>query len=70
MREFRVNKNIRRLMEAGDKKVGAVAARAGIRSDVFSKIIHCRRPVYADEVVGIADALGVPLEALFAVVPD
>ena len=69
MKEFRVNKNIRRIMDAGGKKVGVVAAKAGIRMEVFSNIIHCRRRVYADEVVGIADALGVSIDVLFADVP-
>ena len=69
-KEFLVNKNIKRIIESGDKRINEVAAKAGIGSKVFSNIIRCRRSVYADEVVRIADALGVPLEVLFAVIPD
>lgn len=63
--EYVVNKNIKRILEAEDKKQSAVADRAGIRRDVFSRIIHCRRPVYADEVLQIAEAMGVSIDALF-----
>lgn len=63
---FVVNKNIRRIMVAQDKKASAVADRAGIRRDVFSRIMNCKRPVYADEVIPIATAMGVTVEELFA----
>ncbi len=43
-----------------------VADRAGIRRDIFSRIVRCKRPVYADEVGQIAQALGVSIEHLFA----
>ena len=62
---FVVNRNIRAYIESADKKPSAVADRAGIRRDIFSRIIHCKRPVYADEVVPIAKALGVGIEDLF-----
>jgi transcriptional regulator with XRE-family HTH domain len=64
-RNYSVNKNILRIIRNEDKKQSAVADRAGIRRDVFSRIIHCRRPVYADEVMPIATALGIPMEKLF-----
>lgn len=63
--EFVVNKNIKKLIEELDKKSSAVADRAGIRRDTFSRIIHGRRPVYADEVIPIAKAMGVTIDALF-----
>ena len=44
------------------KKTGAVADRAGIRRDVFSRILHCRRPIYADELIPIVNAAGISLE--------
>lgn len=62
---FVVNKNIKKILEAEDKKHSSVADKAGIRRDVFSRIIHCRRPVYADEVIPIANAMGVTINALF-----
>ena len=63
--QFVVNKNIKRLIGEMDKKPTAVADRAGIRRDIFSRIINCRRPVYADEVVPIANAMGVEIQELF-----
>lgn len=62
---FVVNKNIKKILEAEDKKHSAIADKAGIRRDVFSRIVHCRRPVYADEVIPIANAMGVSINALF-----
>ena len=65
VRSFVVNKNIKKILDEKDKKPSAVADRAGIRRDVFSRIIHCKRPVYADEVIQIAFAIGVSIEDLF-----
>lgn len=62
---FVVNRNIKRHIEDTDKRPSAVADRAGIRRDTFSRIMHCKRPVYADEVVPIALALGCSIEELF-----
>lgn len=57
-----VNRLIRDFVKENDKKVGAVADKAGIRRDVFSRIINCRRPIYAEELVPILNALGMPLD--------
>lgn len=62
---FVVNRNIKRYIEQMDKKPSAVADRAGMRREIFSRIIHCKRPVYADEVIPIATAMGVSIESLF-----
>lgn len=62
---YTVNRNIKRIIDKEDKRSGAVADKAGIRRDVFSRITHCKRPVYADEVIPIATALQVPIEELF-----
>lgn len=69
-RSFLVNKNIERTIRELDKNPAAVADRAGIRRDVFSRIIRCKRSVYADEVRQIAEALGVSIEILFADEPE
>lgn len=69
-RNFLVNKNIERTIKEMDKKPTAVADRAGMRRDVFSRIMRCKRPVYADEVRQIAEALGVSIEILFADEPE
>ena len=65
MKAYTVNKNIKRCILEQDKKPSAVADRAGIRRDTFSRIMNNKRPVYADEVVPIAMALGVELDTLF-----
>ena len=65
MKAYAVNANIKRCIDELDKKPSAVADRAGIRRDIFSRIIHSKRPVYADEVIPIAMALGVSLDELF-----
>lgn len=67
---FVVNKNIKRIIDDTDKRPGAVADKAGIRRDIFSRIMHCKRPVYADEVIPIAAALRVSIEDLFREVPS
>ena len=69
-RSFLVNRNIERTIRELDKKPTAVADRAGIRRDIFSRIMRCKRPVYADEVCQIAEALGVSIEYLFAAGPE
>ena len=65
VKPFTVNKNVKRIIDDADKRPSAVADKAGIRRDIFSRIIHCRRPVYADEVVPLATALQVSIEELF-----
>lgn len=62
---FVVNRNIKKHIDEMDKRPSAIADKAGIRRDIFSRIIHCKRPVYADEVVPIAAAMGVSVESLF-----
>ena len=69
-RNYMVNKNIERTIKEMDKKPTAVADRAGIRRDIFSRIMRCKRPVYADEVCQIAKALGVSIEYLFTSEPE
>lgn len=63
--EYTVNKNIKRHIDEMDKRPSAVADRAGIRRDIFSRIINCKRPVYAHEIMPIVYALGVSVESLF-----
>lgn len=65
--QFLVNKNIRRILRESAKQQKKVAERAGMSEMVFGNICRCKRKVYADEVVPIAIALGVSIEALFSV---
>jgi len=64
-RTYAVNKKIEEIIERDAKKQSAVADRAGIRRDTFSRIINRKRPVYSDEVLPICYALGVSVEELF-----
>lgn len=63
--EFIVNKNIQRILRQVGEKQCAVADRTGLGRKVFSNICRCKRKVYADEVIPIAQAMGVTIEALF-----
>lgn len=64
MREF--NKNVKRLLRKKKLRPKDVAAAAGFSEAVFSNIVNGKRKVYADEVIAIAAALQVPIEALFS----
>ncbi len=64
MEKFKVNENIKYIITEKGKRPSAVADQAGIRRDIFSRILHNNRAVFAHEVQPIAWALGVPLEKL------
>lgn len=59
--DYRINENVRRIIQENDKRPGKVADKAGIRRDIFSRIINSKRPIYADELIPITRALGVSL---------
>ena len=67
-RDYTINRLLAEYLQQNDKKPGAVADRAGIRRDVFSRIIHCRRPIYADELIPILNASGLPMERVIEAV--
>lgn len=62
--KYETNKKIKAIMEEGDKKPSRIADKAGIRRDLFSRILGMKRPVYADEIVPLCEALGVSVEEL------
>ncbi len=62
-RNYSINRAVRDFIRENDKKPGNIADKAKIRRDVFSRIINCRRPIYADELVPILNAAGMPLES-------
>ena len=64
-KDFKLNRALKKFIEENDKKPTAVADRAGIRRDVFSRILNSKRPIYADEVPDLCSALGVSVETLF-----
>lgn len=62
---FSTNRRVKQLIVDNDKKITAVADRAGIRRDIFSRIINCKRPLYADEIMPICKALGVSVADIY-----
>ena len=69
-RDYSINRAVRDYIQQNDKKPRAIADKAGIRRDVFSRIINCKRPIYADELVPILTAAGMPLESVIAGLTD
>lgn len=65
VRDYTINIAIREFISGTSRKSTAVADKAGIRRDTFSRIIRCKRPIYADEIMPICDAMGVTIEELF-----
>lgn len=63
--KFSTNRRVKQLIVENDKKITAVADRAGIRRDIFSRIINCKRPLYADEIMPICRALGVSVADIY-----
>lgn len=66
MKKYDVNRTIKEIITKNDKKMSAVADKAGIRRDTFSRIVNSKRVVYADELLPICRALGVSIEMLLA----
>ena len=62
---YLVNKNIQRILKERKLMHKAVAEKMCISPQCFSNIVRCKRQVYADEVIPLARALNVSVEALF-----
>jgi len=69
-RNYDVNKNIKRIIDSEDKRPSAIADKAKIRRDTFSRILSNKRPVYAEEIPGICSALGISANELFCKTPS
>lgn len=67
-RDFTINKLIAEKIKDECKRPSAIADKAGIRRDTFSKIIHCKRPIFADELFPILAATGISPQQAMAVV--
>ena len=61
-RDYAINHVIKDFIQENDKKSSGIAVKAGIRQDTFSRILNCKRPIYADELMPILNAAGIPLE--------
>lgn len=64
-RDYSVNQRIREIIKNEDKRPSAVADKANIRRDTFSRILRCQRPLYADEILPICKAIGISVSELF-----
>lgn len=64
-RSFSPNIALRRIIEKKCVSRTKLAAAAGMRADILSRIINCKRPLYADELVPLCDALGISINELF-----
>lgn len=69
-RDYSINQAVYDFIQSNDKKPSSIADKAGIRRDVFSRILHSRRPIYADELIPILNAAGMPLEMVLDVIRD
>lgn len=67
-RDYTINRTIRKYIEENDKRPSAIADKAGIRRDTFSRILNCKRPIYAEELIPIVNAAGISLDTVVAAV--
>lgn len=65
-RDYSINKAIHDFIQENDKKAGAIADKAGIRRDTFSRIVNSQRVIFADELLPILNAAGMPLDRAMA----
>lgn len=65
-RDYTINKKIAQVIEESDKKPTAIADKANIRRDTFSRILHCKRPIYSEEIVPICNAIGISVSFLYS----
>ena len=64
MDKFSVNRKVKATMQELGKRPSEISDAAGIRRDLFSRILCMKRPIYAVELVPICDALGVTVTEL------
>lgn len=64
-RDYSVNQRISEIIKNEDKRPSAIADKANIRRDTFSRILRCQRPLYADEIIPICRAVGISVDELF-----
>lgn len=62
--EEKFKEGLKRYIEDNLIKQIALAEKAGIRGDVFSRLLNTERRVYGDEIAGICDAIGLTLSEI------
>ena len=60
-------KGVKEIIASNGYKQKAIAEKAGIEPDVFSKIVNGKRRIFAEEVSGICAALGYSFESIIKI---
>ena len=63
-RDFGANRELKRLLEERGMSAAKLAAQSGIRYGCLCRILREEQPLYADELLPLAQALGVSVESL------
>ena len=66
LRDDTVNRRLKALMRQKKLKQTTLAEKSGIAYQSLHRAVNGRRPVYADELLPLAEALGVELSELLA----
>ena len=62
--EEKFKDGLKRYIEDNLIKQAALAEKAGMRGDVFSRLLNTERRVYGDEIASICDAIGLTLSEI------
>ena len=62
--EEKFKDGLKRYIEDNLIKQTALAEKAGMRGDVFSRLLNTERRVYGDEIASICDAIGLTLSEI------
>lgn len=65
-RSYAANLVLKKIIEKKCVSKAKLAAAAGMRADILSRIVNCKRPIYADEIAPLCNALGIPVNELFS----
>lgn len=60
--ELRFRQGLKAYISDNSIKQSALAEKAGIRADVFSRILNTRRSIFIDEAMRICSVIGLTLE--------
>ena len=66
LRDDTVNRKLKELLRKKKLKQTEVAEKCGIAYQSFHRAVNGRRPIYAEELLPLAEAIGVDVSALLA----
>ena len=66
LRDDTVNRRVKELLREKKLKQTVVAEKTGIAYQSFHRAVNGRRPIYAEELLPLAEAIGVEVTALLA----